>query len=353
MIDFKNVSVTFHDSGKEVKAVRDVNLRIEDHDIYGIVGYSGAGKSTLVRTINLLQKPTAGQVLVNGTDFTSLSEKQLREHRRKIGMIFQHFNLLESLTIFNNVAFPLRHTGKSKQEIKDKVTDLLKLVGLGDKADVYPSQLSGGQKQRVAIARALANDPQILLSDEATSALDPKTTQQILRLLKKLNKQLGLTIVLITHQMEAVKSVCNKVAVMEYGRVIEKGSAVQIFSEPHEPLTQEFIRVASHVDEALTTLRQSPNFHLNEDEQLLQLTYNGTNTDQPLIASLFSNFGVVANILYGNVDLIQDVPLGNLIISLQGDDDKRQSSIDYLKKQGVHVAELSLDAIDDHSLEGE
>lgn len=352
MIDFKNVSVTFHDSGKEVKAVRNVNLTIEDQDIYGIVGYSGAGKSTLVRTINLLQKPTAGKVLVNGTDLTTLSEKDLRSHRRKIGMIFQHFNLLESLTIFNNVAFPLRHTGKSKQEIKQKVGELLKLVGLANKADAYPSQLSGGQKQRVAIARALANDPQILLSDEATSALDPKTTLQILRLLKKLNKQLGLTIVLITHQMEAVKAVCNKVAVMEYGQVIEQGSAVQIFSEPQEKLTQEFIRVASHVDEALTTLRQSDRFHLKNDEQLLQLTYNGTNTDQPLIASLFSNFGVVANILYGNVDLIQDVPLGNLIISLRGNADKRRSSIDYLKGQGVHVAELSL-ANSGHQQEGE
>lgn len=353
MIDFKDVSVTFHDSGKEVKAVSDVNLTIEDQDIYGIVGYSGAGKSTLVRTINLLQRPTAGKVLVNGIDFTTLSEKELREHRRKIGMIFQHFNLLESLTIFNNVAFPLRHTGKSKQEIKDKVDGLLELVGLADKADVYPSQLSGGQKQRVAIARALANDPQILLSDEATSALDPKTTLQILRLLKKLNQQLGLTIVLITHQMEAVKAVCNKVAVMEYGHVIEKGSAVQIFSEPHEKLTKEFIRVASHVDEALTTLRQSDQFNLADDEQLLQLTYNGTNTDQPLIASLFSNFGVVANILYGNVDLIQDVPLGNLIISLKGDEDKRQQSIDYLKKQGVHIAQLSLAEADDRQQEGE
>lgn len=352
MIDFKDVSVTFHDSGKEVRAVKDVDLTIEDQDIYGIVGYSGAGKSTLVRTINLLQRPTSGKVLVNGTDFTTLAEKDLREHRRKIGMIFQHFNLLESLTIFDNVAFPLRHTGKSKQEIKAKVNQLLDLVGLGDKAKGYPSQLSGGQKQRVAIARALANDPQILLSDEATSALDPKTTLQILRLLKKLNQQLGLTIVLITHQMEAVKAVCNKVAVMEYGRVIEKGSAVQIFSEPQEKLTQEFIRVASHIDEALTTLRQSDRFHLGKDEQLLQLTYNGTNTDQPLIASLFSNYGVVANILYGNVDLIQDVPLGNLIISLRGDEDKRQASIDYLKKQGVHVTALSL-ATKDHQLEGE
>ncbi|WP_295747102.1 ATP-binding cassette domain-containing protein [uncultured Limosilactobacillus sp.] len=352
MIDFKDVSVTFHDSGKEVRAVKNVSLTIEDQDIYGIVGYSGAGKSTLVRTINLLQEPTGGHVLVNGTDFTKLSEKELRQHRRKIGMIFQHFNLLESLTIFDNVAFPLRHTGKSKQEIRKKVRELLALVGLADKEKVYPSQLSGGQKQRVAIARALANDPQILLSDEATSALDPKTTLQILRLLKKLNKQLGLTIVLITHQMEAVKAVCNKVAVMEYGRVIEQGSAAQIFSEPQEKLTQEFIRVASHVDEALTTLRQSDRFHLGNDEQLLQLTYNGTNTDQPLIASLFSNFGVVANILYGNVDLIQDVPLGNLIISLRGDSTKRQASIDYLKKQGVHVTELSL-STSDHQLEGE
>ena len=228
MIYLKNICKTFiDDNKKEVHAVNDVSLTINDGDIFGIIGFSGAGKSTLVRCINLLERPTSGTVEVDGKDLTKLSEKELRESRKKIGMIFQHFNLFPSRTIFGNVAFPLQGSGLSKEEIAAKVRNLLELVGISEKENAYPSQLSGGQKQRVAIARALANDPDILLCDEATSALDPQTTKAILDLLKDLNKKLGITIVVITHEMAVVKEICNKVAVMEKGRVVEEGDVVK------------------------------------------------------------------------------------------------------------------------------
>jgi D-methionine transport system ATP-binding protein len=272
MIDLKDISVTFTQGNREIHAVKNVNLHVDKGDVYGIVGYSGAGKSTLVRVINLLQRPTSGLVEINGTEFTKLTAKELRAKRKSIGMIFQHFNLMKSRSIFDNVDFSLKYSGKSKQERRQKVTELLELVGLSDKVDAYPSQLSGGQKQRVAIARALANDPEILLCDEATSALDPKTTLQILALLRELNKKLGLTIVLITHEMQVVKEICNKVAVMEDGEVIEQGDSVQIFSSPQKPLTKDFIRTATHIDQALETILSSESFsHLEENEWLVEL----------------------------------------------------------------------------------
>lgn len=255
MISLKDVSVTFTQPNKEtIQAVKNVSLEVDKGDVYGIVGYSGAGKSTLVRVINLLQRPTSGSVVVNQTELTALPAKALREKRKTIGMIFQHFNLMDSRNVFDNVDFSLKYAGISKQERRQKVTELLSLVGLEEKARSFPSQLSGGQKQRVAIARALANDPEILLCDEATSALDPKTTLQILALLKKLNRKLGLTIVIITHEMQVVKEICNKVAVMENGEIIEQGKSVQIFSQPAKPLTKDFIRTATHIDQALETI---------------------------------------------------------------------------------------------------
>ena len=230
MIELKHIVKEFNDSGRDVHAVNDVSLTIDDGDIFGIIGFSGAGKSTLVRCINLLGRPTSGEVIIDGGDITALSQKELREARKKIGMIFQHFNLMPSRTVAGNVAFPLKNSGLSKQEIKAKVKKLLDMVEIGDKEDAYPSQLSGGQKQRVAIARALANDPKILLCDEATSALDPQTTHSILELLKRLNKELGITIVVITHEMDVVKTICNKVAVMEHGRVVETGDILKVFT---------------------------------------------------------------------------------------------------------------------------
>ncbi|MDT2693630.1 methionine ABC transporter ATP-binding protein [Enterococcus gallinarum] len=339
MISLKDVSVTFTQPNKEtIQAVKNVSLEVDKGDVYGIVGYSGAGKSTLVRVINLLQRPTSGSVVVNQTELTALPAKALREKRKTIGMIFQHFNLMDSRNVFDNVDFSLKYAGISKQERRQKVTELLSLVGLEEKARSFPSQLSGGQKQRVAIARALANDPEILLCDEATSALDPKTTLQILALLKKLNRKLGLTIVIITHEMQVVKEICNKVAVMENGEIIEQGKSVQIFSQPAKPLTKDFIRTATHIDQALETILGSAKFSsLAANELLVELSYVGDQTNEPLIAQLFSRYQVTTNILYGNVEILQDVPIGSLIVSLSGEYGQRKRALDFLADQGVYT----------------
>lgn len=339
MISLKDVSVTFTQPNKEtIQAVKNVSLEVDKGDVYGIVGYSGAGKSTLVRVINLLQRPTSGSVVVNQTELTALPAKALREKRKTIGMIFQHFNLMDSQNVFDNVDFSLKYAGISKQERRQKVTELLSLVGLEEKARSFPSQLSGGQKQRVAIARALANDPEILLCDEATSALDPKTTLQILALLKKLNRKLGLTIVIITHEMQVVKEICNKVAVMENGEIIEQGKSVQIFSQPAKPLTKDFIRTATHIDQALETILGSAKFSsLAANEWLVELSYVGDQTNEPLIAQLFSRYQVTTNILYGNVEILQDVPIGSLIVSLSGEYGQRKRALDFLANQGVYT----------------
>lgn len=341
MIELQAINVSFQQKEKTIQAVKQVDLSIAKGDVYGIVGYSGAGKSTLVRVMNLLQKPTSGKVIINGTELGKLSPKELRKERKSIGMIFQHFHLMESRTIFDNVDFSLKYTKKSKQERRQKVNELLTLVGLEEKATAYPKQLSGGQKQRVAIARALASDPQVLLCDEATSALDPKTTHQILALLKKLNQQLGLTIVLITHEMQVVKEICNKVAVMENGEVIEQGSSVQIFSAPKEVLTQEFIRTATHVDQALETIRSHRAFADQlTNKWLVELSYVGTQTNEPLIAQLYSKYQVSANILYGNVELLQETPLGRLIVTLSGEIHQREKALTYLSESGVQATIL-------------
>lgn len=338
MIELKDVSVTFRQGNREIPAVKNVDLSVDQGDVYGIVGYSGAGKSTLVRVINLLQEPTEGVVEVNGTDYSSLKPKELRAKRKKIGMIFQHFNLMNNRSIFDNVAFSLRYSGTSKEERRQKVNELLELVGLSEEINAYPSQLSGGQKQRVAIARSLANDPEILLCDEATSALDPKTTLQILTLLQQLNKQLGLTIVIITHEMQVVKEICNKVAVMEDGEIVERGDSVQIFSKPEQPLTKDFIRTATHVDQALDTILGSASFSkLEENEWLVELSYVGNQTSEPLIAELYSQFQITTNILYGNVEFIQDTPLGSLIVNLSGTLEQRQKAFEYMTNKGVYV----------------
>jgi D-methionine transport system ATP-binding protein len=339
MISLKDVSVTFTQPNKEtIQAVKNVSLEVDKGDVYGIVGYSGAGKSTLVRVINLLQRPTSGSVVVNQTELTELSAKALREKRKTIGMIFQHFNLMDSRNVFDNVDFSLKYAGISKQERRQKVTELLSLVGLEEKAKAFPSQLSGGQKQRVAIARALANDPEILLCDEATSALDPKTTLQILALLKKLNRKLGLTIVIITHEMQVVKEICNKVAVMENGEIIEQGKSVQIFSQPKKPLTRDFIRTATHIDQALETILGSPKFSsLAANEWLVELSYVGDQTNEPLIAQLYSRYQVTTNILYGNVEILQEIPIGSLIVSLSGEYGQRKHALEFLTEQGVYT----------------
>ena len=364
MIKLENIDVTFTQGKKVVNAVRNVSVDLEDGDIYGIIGYSGAGKSTLVRTINLLQRPTSGNVEVNGVDLLKLKPNELRDARKKTGMIFQHFNLMNTLSVFDNVAFPLKKAKKpkveegeegepldpnaepklvklTKAEIKEKVDSLLQLVGLEDKANSYPSQLSGGQKQRVAIARALANDPDVLLCDEATSALDPKTTYSILELLKKVNEQLGITIVIITHEMQVVKEICNKVAVMEDGEVIEQGTVLDIFTNPQRNLTKDFIDTATHINQGIeTVLSHEQLLNLKEGDYLVKISFVGASTGEPLITKLSTQFQVAANILFANVEIIQETPVGTLLVGLSGEQASIESALSYIKGQGVSVEVL-------------
>ena len=342
MIYLKNICKTFiDDNKKEVHAVNDVSLTINDGDIFGIIGFSGAGKSTLVRCINLLERPTSGTVEVDGKDLTKLSEKELRESRKKIGMIFQHFNLFPSRTIFGNVAFPLQGSGLSKEEIAAKVRNLLELVGISEKENAYPSQLSGGQKQRVAIARALANDPDILLCDEATSALDPQTTKAILDLLKDLNKKLGITIVVITHEMAVVKEICNKVAVMEKGRVVEEGDVFSIFANPQEALTQNFIKTTSNLRKIEDLVYEgSPVVDLKPGELIVRLSYIEKNISEPLISAMTYKFNVILNIIFANIEIIQDAPIGGTVAIMSGKSEDIDAALDYLRDKNVGVEEI-------------
>lgn len=346
MIQLDHIDITFHQKKRVIEAVKDVTLHINQGDIYGIVGYSGAGKSTLVRVINLLQQPTKGSIRIDGEvtfdqGKVQLSANSLREKRRDIGMIFQHFNLMAQKTARENVAFALRHSRLSKTERERKVTELLELVGLSERADNYPAQLSGGQKQRVAIARALANDPKILISDEATSALDPKTTKQILALLQELNRRLGLTIVMITHEMQIVKDICHRVAVMQQGTLIEEGSVLDIFSNPREPLTQEFIKTATGIDEALEKINQQDIVkELPANAILAQLKYAGTSTDEPLLNQIYRQFEVTANILYGNIEILDQVPVGEMIVVFEGAAASIEAAEKALHEAGVDVTIL-------------
>lgn len=344
IIQLDHVDITFHQKKKVIEAVKDVTVRINQGDIYGIVGYSGAGKSTLVRAINLLQIPTAGRVKVAGDTLfdkekVTLDSGKLRYKRREIGMIFQHFNLMAQKTARQNIAFALRHSDLSKEAKAKKVEELLDLVGLADRAENYPAQLSGGQKQRVAIARALANDPQILISDESTSALDPKTTKQILALLQDLNKKLGLTVVMITHEMQIVKDICNRVAVMQNGSLIEEGSTLEIFSNPKQPLTQDFIKTATGIDEALVKInRQEVVEHLEANDRLVLLRYAGAATDEPLLNSLYKNYEVSANILYANIEILEDTPVGEMVVVLSGQ--QVDTALQVIEKAEVSVTIL-------------
>lgn len=338
MIQLQNISKTFQTASGDVQALKHVNLEIQDGEIFGIIGFSGAGKSTLVRCINLLERPTQGEVIVNGINLVSLKEKELREVRKKIGMIFQHFNLMRSRTVYQNIAFPLKGSKLSKEELDKKITDLLDLVDLRDKRNAYPSQLSGGQKQRVAIARALANDPDVLLCDEATSALDPQTTKSILKLLKHVNGKLGLTIILITHEMAVIKEVCDRVAVMENGCVKEEGNILDVFSKPKEEVTRNFIATTSNMAKIYELVKEdSPITQLREGQQLVKLNYDDVSTSKALISEISRDFLVDTNIIFGNVEIIKDAPLGDLIVILSGEHEQVEQSIAYLMEHGVKV----------------
>ncbi|MDS2968119.1 ABC transporter ATP-binding protein [Streptococcus pneumoniae] len=345
IIKLDQIDVTFHQKKRTITAVKDVTIHIQKGDIYGIVGYSGAGKSTLVRVINLLQKPSAGKITIDDDVIfdgkVTLTAEQLRRKRQDIGMIFQHFNLMSQKTAEENVAFALKHSGLSKEEKKAKVAKLLDLVGLADRAENYPSQLSGGQKQRVAIARALANDPKILISDESTSALDPKTTKQILALLQDLNQKLGLTVVLITHEMQIVKDIANRVAVMQDGHLIEEGSVLEIFSDPKQPLTQDFISTATGIDEAMAKIeKQEIVEHLSENSLLVQLKYAGASTDEPLLNELYKHYQVMANILYGNIEILDGTPVGELVVVLSGEKAALAGAQEAIRQAGVQLKVL-------------
>ena len=336
MISLEHVSKTFSSTAGNVHAVKDVTLHIKDGEIFGIIGFSGAGKSTLVRCINLLERPTEGKVLVADDDLMSLSAKELREVRKKIGMIFQHFNLMKSRTVYQNIAFPLKDSKLSKEEKDKKILSLLEVVDLKEKKDAYPSQLSGGQKQRVAIARALANSPKVLLCDEATSALDPQTTKSILKLLKRVNEELGITIVLITHEMAVIKEICDRVAVMENGHVVEEGNIVDIFTNPHAEVTRNFIASTSNLSQIYEMVEQGSDLtRLQSGEVLVRLHYGGTGTGKPLISEISRKFNVNTNIIFGNVEVLHHIPLGDLIMILGGE--QVDEALHYMKEHDVDV----------------
>ena len=342
IIDLQDIDVTFKQGKEVVHAVKDVSLSIEKGDIYGIVGYSGAGKSTLVRTINLLQKPTDGTVTIDGDVFfkdhqQQLSNKELQKKRRSIGMIFQHFNLLNETSVIENVLFALKHSDLDDDAQEKKAYELLELVGLKDKAEFYPVQLSGGEQQRVSIARALANDPAILISDEATSALDPQNTNQILDLLKKLNTELDLTVVLITHEMDAVKRVANKISVMEHGQIIERGPLQKVFLQPQRELTRQFVGGSLA---AIDTLKAFNLDQLGPDEDLFQLVYNGNNVTKSIIIELYKQLGVEASMLYGNIEILGGEPVGTLFAVVKGDEQQRQAAVKFLQDSKVTVTKI-------------
>ena len=341
MIEFTHISKDFGSGEKMVRAVRDVSLAIQDGEIFGIIGFSGAGKSTLVRCINLLERPTNGTVVVDGKEMTTLSPKELRLARRKIGMIFQHFNLMPSRTVFGNVAYPLQGQGLSKQAIQNKVRKLLKLVDIADKETAYPSQLSGGQKQRVAIARALANDPKVLLCDEATSALDPQTTKAILTLLKDLNQKLNLTIVMITHEMAVVKEICDHVAIMEHGQVVEQGEVFSLFADPKQPITQNFIRTTSNLQKIEELIAEgSPVVQLQPGEVIVRLSYIQKNVSEPLISTLSQRFQISLNIIFADIEIVQDAPIGGTVAILSGEREQITKAMEYLIEKNVGVEVL-------------
>ena len=355
MIEIRNLNKTFSLKGRSVDAVRGVSLTVQDGDIYGVIGYSGAGKSTLVRCINLLETPDSGLLRIGGSEEitvengkiltgrekTPIKEKQLNAMRRSIGMIFQHFNLLDRSTVFENVAYPLKYTGLSKKEIRDRVMEMLQLVDLTDKQDAYPSQLSGGQKQRVAIARALANHPKILLSDEATSALDPDATESILGLLRSLNEKLGLTIIAITHEMAVIKSICRHVAVMEDGRVVEEGSVYDVFAHPRQDITRHFVASASALNRVDKLLKEdSPLVRVQPGELLVKLLFSRDSVGDSVISEISREYQVSINIVLASVEVLEGAPLGGMIAVVKGSEEHIVQALQWMEAHHVEVEVL-------------
>jgi D-methionine transport system ATP-binding protein len=353
MIELRDIKKTFRAHGSPVEALKGVSLTVDRSDIFGVVGYSGAGKSTLIRCINLLEKPDSGNVIINGRDITGFGEKELEIHRRGIGMIFQHFNLMRSKTVADNIALPLKYQKKPKAEIERRLDELLVLVGLEDKKYAYPAELSGGQKQRVAIARALANNPAILLSDEATSSLDPQITASILELLRTLNEKLTLTIVVITHEMYVVKEICNKVAVMENGMIVESGNLYDVFAAPRTHITKQFTAGLLKLD-GLEKLMRQLDFKniMGAEGKLYHLVFTGAAANMPFVSMIVKRFGIEANIMYGGTDVICGKPIGSLFLILKGNEIALEKAIKYLEFNGVSVTKI-LDGKDSVNAEQE
>lgn len=356
MIVIKNLSKVYHLKSGDVTALENVSMTVQEGEIFGVIGNSGAGKSTLVRCINLLELPDSGSVTVNGTTLFQteengtlvvLPEKELNRQRRQIGMIFQHFNLLDRSTVFDNVAYPLKYSGLTRKEIRRRVGELLELVDLKDKASVYPSQLSGGQKQRVAIARALANNPRVLLSDEATSALDPDATESILQLLEKLNRELGLTIVIITHEMAVIRAICDKVAVMEQGHVVECGDTYRIFSRPRAEITRRFVSSTSGFSQADKLIaRRDEILAGKENGAFYLLLFTRDSLSQATVSRISREYGVDLDILLANIELLRGGSIGRMLVAASGNGESIQAALRDLKQHHVEVREVTGYAVD-------
>ncbi|OEE71087.1 methionine ABC transporter ATP-binding protein MetN [Vibrio splendidus] len=340
MIKVNQVNKVFYQGTKEINALIDINLHIPQGQIFGVIGSSGAGKSTLIRCVNMLEAPTSGEVIVDGIDLTKLSKSELSEARRNIGMIFQHFNLLSSRTVFNNVALPLELAGRDKAAIEAKVSELLELVGLSDKRDTYPANLSGGQKQRVAIARALASDPKVLLCDEATSALDPATTQSILDLLREINRKLSITILLITHEMDVVKSICHEVAIIGDGELVEKGTVGEIFAHPKTELAHQFIRSTLDLTIPEDYQARLQDTRVNSSYPLVRLEFTGATVDAPLMTQIARKFNIDVSILSSDLDYAGGVKFGMMVAELFGNEADDNAAIQFLRDNNVKVEVL-------------
>lgn len=335
VIELQQVSKVFESKKSKVEALKDVSLHVKKGEIFGVIGYSGAGKSTLVRCVNLLERPTSGKVFVAGEELTSLSHNKLNEARKKIGMIFQGFNLLQTANVRDNIAIPLKLSGVPPKEIEARVKKYLDIVGLGDREEAYPAQLSGGQQQRVAIARALAHEPEVLLSDEATSALDPETTEAILDLLLKINEELGVTILLITHEMKVIQKICDRVAVIEDGRLIESGSVLELFTSPEHSTTKKFVNSIFSDDIPEDMLQE-----LKKEGKIVTLSFIGTSSNEPALAMISKKFDIYPNILAGHITQLKEAPYGRLTVHLRGSGKELEDTLVYLKEQGVTVEEV-------------
>lgn len=340
MIEIQNLTKIYHTTHQDIVALDDVSLSIKPGEIFGIIGLSGAGKSTLIRCINMLEKPTRGTIRVDAQDITALNKKELYEARQKIGMIFQQFNLLSSRTIFDNIMFPLEIAKVPTEKARQRVNELLEMVELVDKARVFPEQLSGGQKQRVGIARALANDPKLLLSDEATSALDPQTTRSILKLLKDINTQLNLTILLITHDMNVIKQVCDRVAVINDSRIEEVDDVLSMFTNPRTPTSKSFINSVRNQGDTEDYAQHLLKPQIGKYSRLIRVSFIGASAGEPVISSMVRKHDVDANILYGNIDRVKDVPFGNLILEISGTEESVSQGMTFLMVSGLEVEVL-------------